>query len=206
MEQNIQKLRFKSSEMRTIKSISQTQMEKMKGARVWRNIDFIISLLFVVVLAFAIRTFIFEPVRVDGRSMVPTLQDNEHMFVEKISYLFRAPKRGEIVICYYPGYTKSCVKRVIGLPGEIIAVHNGVIYINGKELDESMYWGGYINGEMSAVQVGEDEYFVIGDNRNNSKDSRTSSVGAIPIEKIKGRVTAVFFPFKNFRLLTNTGN
>lgn len=199
MEQKVQKLRFKASEMRVMKNISQAQMEKMKGARAWRSIDFIISMIFVVILAFAIRTFVFEPVRVDGRSMVPTLQDNEHMFVEKISYLFRAPKRGEIVICYYPGYTKSCVKRVIGMPGEIVAVHDGVVYINGKALDESAYWGGYVNGELKATQVGEDEYFVMGDNRNNSKDSRAATVGPIPIEKIKGRVSAVFFPFDHFR-------
>lgn len=205
MEQKTQRLKFKASEMRAIKAVSQKQMEKMKGARAWRNIDFIISLIFVVVLAFAIRTFIFEPVRVDGRSMVPTLQNNEHMFVEKISYLFRAPRRGEIVICYYPGYTKSCVKRVIGLPGEIIAVHNGVVYINGMPLDESAYWGGFVNGEMKATQIGEDEYFVMGDNRNNSKDSRHSAVGPIPIEKIKGRVGAVFFPLKNFRLFGQVG-
>lgn len=188
--------------MRAIRAISEKQLEKMKGAAAWRRIDFVISLLLVVLFAFSLRTFVFEPVRVDGRSMVPTLQDNEHMIVEKISYLFSEPKRGDIVICYYPGYKDSCVKRVIGLPGDIIAVAEGVIYINGQPLDESAYWGGFINGYMAPVTVAEDSYFVIGDNRNNSKDSRYKSVGAIPIERIKGRVCAVAWPFSNFRTIS----
>ena len=195
-------MRFKASEMRAIRALSEKQMENMKGVAAWRRIDFVISLMLVVLFAFALRTFIFEPVRVDGRSMLPTLENNEHMIVEKISYLFNKPQRGDIVICYYPGYKDSCVKRVIGMPGETVAVANGMIYINNEPLGESAYWGGYVNGTMMPVLVGEDEYFVIGDNRNNSKDSRYSSVGAIPIEKIKGRVCAVAWPFKNFRIVS----
>lgn len=101
---------------------------------------FIVSLIIVITLALSIRLFITEPTLVDGESMYPTLLNGERMLVEKVSLWFSEPQRGDIVICYYPGYTVSCVKRVIGLPGETVSIENGIIYINGKELEESAYW------------------------------------------------------------------
>lgn len=152
--------------------------------------------------ALVIRAFFVEPIRVDGDSMMPTLIDGEHMVVEKLSYWTRGPARGEIVICFYPGYTESCVKRVIGLPGDTVVVRNGRIYVNGEALDESSYWTGDIIGEMEPVTVGEKEVFVVGDNRNSSKDSRTASVGCIPYNKIVGRVTAVIWPISEFKKMS----
>ena len=102
------------------------------------------------------------------------------------------------MICFYPGYTESCVKRVIGLPGETVSVVDGAIYINGKQLDESAYWSGEIIGDMEPVTVGQREVFVVGDNRNGSKDSRNPSVGCIPYAKVVGRVVAVVYPFDEF--------
>ena len=127
--------------------------------------------------------------------MVPTLVHNEYMLVEKVSYWFGMPKRGDIIICYYPGYKESCVKRVIGLPGETVSIQDGTVLINGIPLNESDYWNDEIYGDMEGKTVGRREVFVMGDNRNGSKDSRNDTVGCIPMTKVVGKVRAVLFPF-----------
>ena len=150
---------FTERELRILRGISEEQTEKMKGTRFWRNLDFLLYLFLVVVLAFGVRNYLVEPVRVDGVSMAPTLVDGEHMLVEKASYWFRTPARGEIIICYYPGYTESCVKRVIGLPGETVQIEGGVVYINGAPLDERLYWNDLIAGDYPAYTVPEGMVF-----------------------------------------------
>lgn len=163
---------------------------------------FFFYVLLVVLCALAIRLFVFEPIRVDGPSMEPTLLNDERMFVEKVSYWLEAPKRGEVVIVYYPGYTIPAVKRVIGLPGETVEVSGGAVCIDGKALDESAYWNGYILGDMLPFTVPEQSVFVIGDNRNDSKDSRNLlEVGPIPYARIVGRALAVIWPFSGYRPL-----
>ena len=157
---------------------------------------FIVSLIIVITLALSIRLFITEPVRVDGDSMWPTLKNNERLFVEKVSLWFEPPKRGEIVICYYPGYTASCVKRVIGLPGDTVSITNGILYVNGEELDESEYWNerGNIALDMGETVIPENSVFVVGDNRNYSRDSRAWGVGSIPYERVAARAHYVIWP------------
>lgn len=173
-----------------------------EGYKKAENISFFIYVMLVVVFALSLRLFIFEPIRVDGTSMVNTLLDGEQMFVEKVSYWFNPPKRGEIVIVFYPNHTISCVKRVVGLPGETISVKDGAVYINGEPLDESAYWNDYIYGDMDPVTVPENSIFVMGDNRNDSRDSRDLlGVGPIPSYRIVGRATAVVWPFSAFRAL-----
>ena len=171
----------------------------MRGGRLWRNLDFLLYIAMVTMLAFSVRLFLSEPIRVDGDSMIPTLLHNEYMFVEKVTYWFAAPERGDIVICYYPGYTDSCVKRVIALPGERVRVEGGRVYIDGEPLDESGYWDDEILGDFDEVTVGENEVFVMGDNRNGSKDSRTASVGNISYMRIVGKVHAVIWPLSEYR-------
>lgn len=181
------------------------QYEKMRGARLYRNIDFILYVAVVVLLALGIRTFLAEPVRVEGDSMVPTLLNNEHMFVEKVGYWVEKPARGDIIICYYPGYTESCVKRVIALPGETVSVQNGQVQIDGRVLNESNYWNGEIYGDMEPLRVADQQVFVMGDNRNGSKDSRNPAVGCIPYEKIVGQVRMVIWPPQFFRAIPKEG-
>ena len=117
------------------------------------------------------------------------LSDGDHLIVDKISYRFREPQRYEIVVFPYR-YEKNTyyIKRIIGLPGETVQIVDGYIYINGKQLDE--HYGNEIIEEagMAAepVTLGEDEYFVMGDNRNNSQDSRVSDVGAIHRDELMG--------------------
>ena len=189
---------FTQSQIRFLRDHAEDQYENMRGSRSFRNVEFLLYIVAVVLVALTIRSFIAEPIRVDGDSMVPTLIHNEDMFVEKMSYWFSDPLRGDIVICFYPGYTESCVKRVIGLPGETVSVVDGAIYIDGEQLDESAYWSGEIIGDMDPVTVGRREVFVVGDNRNGSKDSRNPSVGCIPYAKVVGRVVAVVYPFDEF--------
>lgn len=173
----------------------------MRGARADRNFDFFLYILAVIMLALGIRTFLMEPIRVEGASMVPTLEEGEHMFVEKVGYWFEEPQRGDIIICFYPGYRESCVKRVIGLPGETVQVTNGVVLIDGVLLDEAAYWNDVLFDETEPVTVGEKQVFVMGDNRNFSKDSRSASVGPIPFHKIVGHVRAVIWPFSQYRAI-----
>lgn len=162
------------------------------------NSDFIIYLLTLMAVAIFIRTFIFEPVQCIGDSMYPTLMNGEGMFTEKLTYTVSAPQRDDIIICRYPYHTEKCVKRVIAVPGDRISISDGAIYLNGEKLDESAYWDGYIeDSEMPEVTVPERSLFVVGDNRNNSGDSR--HVGFIPYCQVKGKVRAVITPFSQAR-------
>ena len=190
---------FTQSQIRYLRDRAEEQYENMQGSRSFRNVEFLLYIVLVVLVALTIRSFIAEPIRVDGDSMIPTLVHKEDMLVEKMSYWFDEPQRGDIIICFYPGYTESCVKRVIGLPGETVEVKDGAFYIDGKKLDESAYWNGEIVGDMSPVTVGARQVFVVGDNRNGSKDSRNPSVGCIPYAKVVGHVVAVVYPFSEFR-------
>ncbi len=164
------------------------------------NASFFILIAVTLVAVLALRLFIITPMRVDGSSMLPALEDKERMLVEKVSYWFNEPQRGDIVVCYYPGSEISRVKRVIGLPGETIEVRGGKVYVNGALLDESSYWNGYIYFDYGPFQVPEGQVFVMGDNRNDSKDSRNPSVGPIPFNRVAGRAIGVVWPIKKARM------
>jgi len=145
-----------------------------------------------VIVALGLRFFVFEFVRVDGDSMQPTLQTDEYVFMERVTYWFSEPRRGDIVICLYPNRTDTYVKRVIGEAGDEIRITGGVLYINGEPntdyFNEPMY-------DMEPVMVPDDHVFVMGDNRNASMDSTNSSVGPLPYEMILGKALFVIWPF-----------
>ncbi|MBR3299649.1 MAG: signal peptidase I [Clostridia bacterium] len=170
------------------------------------TLPFLLVLLCVMAAAFAIRQFIAEPTVVDGPSMQTTLMDGERVLVEKVSYWFREPQRGDIVIVRYPNRTERFVKRVIALPGEKITISKGCVLINDEQIDESAYWIGNIyklintvGSENGSYTVPEGYYFVIGDNRNKSHDSRDEDVGPIAAENVLGRVRAVVWPLNKIR-------
>ena len=162
-------------------------------------LEWVLTIVAALAIAFVIRTFLFEPVRVSGDSMYDTLIHNERMFVEKVSYWFERPQRGQIIICYYPNHTSTCVKRIIGVPGDRVAITGGELYLNGEKLDESAYWEDLIWGDMAEITVPEDCVFVMGDNRNDSSDSRSPLVGPIPYSRIVGRVRSVIWPIEEAR-------
>ena len=163
------------------------------------NVDFWIYIVTMLLVLFALRAFVGEPVRVDGVSMHDTLADTERMVVEKVSYWFRAPKRGEIIICYYDYLKERCVKRVVGLPGETIEIRGGITYIDGEALQEDYIYAPMWQ-DMLPVVVPENTVFVMGDNRNESWDSRDQlNIGCIPYADIEGRVIAVMWPISAIR-------
>ena len=123
-------------------------------------------------------------------SMQPTLREGERVIVDKVSYLFRPPARGDIVVLDLQGEPEDLIKRVIGLPGETIEFKDGDVWIDGRPLDEP--YAQSSSGAIAARQLGSDEYFVMGDNRGNSKDSRV--FGPIHREDIVGRAWIIYWP------------
>lgn len=158
----------------------------------------------LIILLLLVRHFLFEPVRVKGSSMLPALQNSDWLWVSKLDYHTGTPQRGDVVICYYPGryldqwklIRQYFVKRIIALPGETIAIEDGVVHINGEPLDEPYLDPARVRYRrtMDARTLGPDEYFVMGDNRDSSNDSRR--IGPITRDMLVGRVRRVIFPFR----------
>lgn len=168
-------------------------------------LSWILTLGAAVIIALVIRTFLFEPVRVDGHSMDDTLANGEIMFVTKPEYLTGDPQHGDVVICHYPGRgDTNFVKRVVGVPGDTLMFVDNVLIRNGEVVDEpyltpSRNQNGF---SMLPITLGENEYFVCGDNRDNSHDCRNLTNGvpeAITRDMILGHVRYVVYPFSDAR-------
>ena len=170
--------------------------EKKKKTPKQEVIEWILTLGAALVIALLVRQFIFEPVRVDGHSMDDTLANGEVMFVTKFDYLFGEPERGQVVICHYPNSRENYIKRLIGLPGDTIEISGGVTYLNGEALKED-FIDNPTSRDFGPITLGEGEYFVMGDNRANSNDSRM--VGPLSKSQIVGHVRFLFFPFNRIQ-------
>ena len=158
-------------------------------------IDWIKSLAIAIVVVLLIRTFLFTIIRVDGPSMSDTLLNGDRLFVTVTDMRIHGPNRFDVVILHYPNRKENFVKRVIGVPGDTIVVENGELTINGVSYDEEYLSDERIQrfGRSSfTVELGEDEYFVMGDNRDNSNDSR--SVGVINRSMFVGKVRQIIWP------------
>lgn len=163
--------------------------------------DWIVSIAIAVVLALGIRYFIVELYLVDGPSMRPTLQSAERLVVNKFIYRFRTPERGEILVFRYPrDPSRDFIKRVIAIPGDTIEIKDGRVYVNSTLMNEP-YILSKTRGDYPLATVPEGHIFVMGDNRNNSEDSRFADVGFVPYELIKGKAVLVFWPFSQFKSL-----
>lgn len=164
-----------------------------------------IYLLVVLTAAYLIITFVGQRTEVNGTSMEPTLSNHDNLIVDKISYRFNDPERYDIIVFPFQ-YEKNTyyIKRIIGLPGETVQIDlQGNIYINGEILYEE-YGKEKINYPGVAyeeIHLSDDEYFVLGDNRNNSSDSRDPSVGNIKKKNIVGKAWVRIFPFNKFGVL-----
>ena len=167
-------------------------------------LSWVFYILFVVALTYVIITFVGQRTRVDGRSMENTLHNGDNLIVEKLSYRFSDPKRFDIIVFPPTGKKEYYIKRIIGLPGETVQIdEDGNIYINGELLEEN-YGKETIQNPGRAAQpitLGDDEYFVMGDNRNNSKDSRSEEVGNVKRSQIIGRAWLRIGPLNQFGLL-----
>ena len=156
----------------------------------------VLTILFIMV--FVVQSFL-----VKGNSMDNTLQDGERLLVNKFIFKIRPPKIGDIIVLKYPkDPSKKFIKRVIGVPGDRIYIENSKLYLNGTEINEP-----YIKEKMyqdfEFVEVPERTVFVMGDNRNASKDSRDPDVGFVPYENLVGKAVFIFWPFHKIEAITN---
>ena len=181
-------------------------------------LSWVLTLLAAVAIAMTVRYFVFEPVRVDGHSMDTTLADKEVMLVTKPEVLLGKLKHGDVVVVRFPDrFTQATlrlgapidislsnhtlfVKRLVGLPGDVIAVQGGHLYLNDQPVDEPYIDEDKFGGrDFARYTLKEDEYFVMGDNRANSNDSR--AVGPLSGDMIVGHAKMVLLPFGSFRTI-----
>lgn len=164
-----------------------------------------IYLLIVLCLTFLLIHYVGQRTRVQGDSMRPTLHDGDNLIVDKLSYRFQDPQRFDIIVFPYEHKKKTYyIKRIIGMPGERVRIdQDGIIYINGEVLEED--YGAEVmrspGRAVTEITLDEDEYFVLGDNRNNSSDSRDPSVGNIHRDRIIGKAWIRIWPFSDIGFL-----
>lgn len=181
-------------------TIDENTMKTPLLSRLWQRGGENLQILFIaLILALLIRTFVAEPRFIPSDSMLPTLQVGDRLVVEKVSYRFRMPAKGDIVVFDPPqqlqvqGYAKNqaFIKRVIGAPGQIVKIKNGKVYLNGTPLEED-YIAEPPDYDWGPGQVPKDNVFVMGDNRNNSNDSHVW--GFLPKRNIIGHAFFRFWP------------
>ncbi|MFP3896430.1 MAG: signal peptidase I [Anaerolineales bacterium] len=150
------------------------------------------SVLPALIIVLVINVFLAQATRVEGQSMEPNLHDNQRLIIEKVSYRFRSPERGDIVVLRPPQQSSEpLIKRVVGLPGETLEIHDGRVYVDGELADEP-----YLNqptwGALDPILIPEEHVFVMGDNRRASNDSR--AFGVVAFDDIIGRAWVRYWP------------
>jgi signal peptidase I len=169
-----------------------------RTASVWGALSWVRDLAFSVLIAVILIVFIYQPVKVEGTSMMPTLTDQERIFINKFTYHFGLGdiQRGDMVVFWFPlDPQKSYIKRVIGVPGDIVSIDAGQVFVNNGALTEPYVPEDYrdrVSYEQHRVPPGE--YFVLGDHRSSSSDSRTW--GFVKREAIYGKAVFVYWPFE----------
>ena len=173
--------------------------ENNKNSAVREVLGWVMYIALIIGLSYLIVNFVGQRTSVSGHSMEPTLSDHDNLLVDKISYRFKDPERYDIIVFpYQHGKDIFYIKRIIGLPGETVQVKDGYVYINGELLESEVYGAEEMENPMMAetpITLGEDEYFVLGDNRNHSQDSRDPNVGPVHREDIMGRAFVRIYPF-----------
>lgn len=184
---------------------SMEDKEKSKG--IFREIlDWVIYIGIILLFTYLIITYVGVRTRVSGQSMQPTLHDGDNLLVDKLTYRFRDPKRYEIVVFPYK-YEEDTyyIKRIIGLPGETVQIIDGYVYINGKKLEKD--YGAEVMQDAGiaeeSITLGKDEYFVLGDNRNHSSDSRVPNVGVLNRKDLMGRAWIRIWPFDSIGVISH---
>ena len=174
--------------------------EETKERSIFRELGgWLLYILIIIGLTYLIITFVGQRTRVSGSSMETTLSNGDNLIVDKLTYHFKEPKRYDIIVFPYT-YEENTyyIKRIIGLPGETVQVIDGYTYINGEQLVGDIYGAEVMEAAGIAAEpitLGEDEYFVLGDNRNHSSDSRDPSVGILKRKDLMGRAWIRIYPF-----------
>lgn len=167
--------------------------------RVWAR-DLLLAICFAVVII----VFLYQPVKVEGTSMAPLISDQERIFINKLVYRFEPISRGDVVVFWYPNdRTKSFIKRVVGLPGETVEIRQGHVYVDEKPLEEPYILPAYLDSNnYPAFRVPAQEYFVMGDHRDSSNDSRM--FGPVRAEYIYGKAVFAYWPMDHFGTLSDS--
>ena len=156
-----------------------------------------------VLIAIVVILFLYQPVKVEGTSMMPALLDQERIFINKFIYRFGFGEihRGDMVVFWFPGDpSKSYIKRVIGLPGDLIEIEDGLVYVNGQRLEEDYVPADYRDRQSRPpLQVPPEQYYVLGDHRSSSNDSR--AWGPVQRRYIYGKAVFVYWPLEKMGLL-----
>jgi signal peptidase I len=176
--------------------ITNTAQKWFFETRYWLR-DLVLS----VLLAFIVIVFLYQPVQVEGTSMMPRLENHERIFINKFLYRFRPIERGDVVVFRYPlDPSKSYIKRVIGLPGDEISIREGQVLVNGKPLREPYVPPSYVDDQSyAAVHVEPNHYFVLGDHRSSSNDSR--EWGTVDRQFVYGKAVFVYWPLSQVGLV-----
>ena len=175
-------------------------------------IDTVQTLLLVFAFFLVLYIFLFRPFKVTGNSMDPTFRDKQYILTNIIGLRISDPKKGDVVVFKSPpDPEKDYIKRIIGSPGDIVAIKDGNVYVNGDILNESKYlkpsvgtYGGSFLHENEPVTVPQDSYLVMGDNRNGSSDSR--QWGFVPLKLIIGKSFLVYWPLDKMEIVKNPYN
>ena len=154
----------------------------------------IISYLLIIIFVVLFRSFILTPVKVRGPSMMPSLREKDVLLLNKLKKNY---KRGDIVVIKLSGKKEEIIKRIIAIPGDSVMIEKGVVYVNTKKIDEPYKKG--MSGDMSSIKLKKDEYFILGDNRGASMDSRL--IGPVLKKEIKGKTKIRIYPFKRIAKL-----
>ena len=175
----------------------------MKGI-IKELLGWIVFIFIVVAASYLVVTYVGQRTEVSGSSMETTLSDGDQLIVDKISYRFREPNRYDIVVFpYHYEENTYYIKRIIGLPGETVQIVDGTVWIDGQPLNE--HYGNEVMEDpglaADPITLGDDEYFVLGDNRNNSQDSRASNVGLIHRDELLGRAWVRIWPLDQFGVI-----
>ena len=183
------------------KANTKEQEPKEQKSMAREILEMVFYLVIALLAALFIVNFVGQRTQVDGHSMDPTLADGQNLILDKVSYRFRDPERYDIIVFPFEenGKKEHFIKRIIGLPGETVQIIDGYVYINGEKLESDIYGAEVMKNPGRAAEpitLGDDEYFVLGDNRNNSEDSRYADIGMIKKRYIAGKIWFTCAPFE----------
>ena len=188
-------------------AFKEAESEDEVKVNIWKEILSWVSYIAIILgVTYLIVTYVGQRTQVSGESMLPALENNDNLIVDKISYRFRDPKRYEIIVFPYKYQENTYyIKRIIGLPGETVQIQDGEVYINGKKLGETYGLEPIEQGRegiaAEPIKLGVDEYFVLGDNRNNSSDSREPNVGVLNRDDLIGRAWIRIWPLESIGVI-----